>query len=124
MRELSNKNFFPTAGLKPTTSRLLDWRSNRLRHGTTWTVNNTNIPYYVSKTVQSKNRNIINFKFQDNLSRFECHSILLTLSYNKYIIDEVQFGAECMLPGFSFVMRTESTIVNSKKLGNCIIVLQ
>ena len=33
-RELQNEKFFPIVGLDPTTSHLLDWRSNQLRHGT------------------------------------------------------------------------------------------
>ena len=48
------------------------------------------------------------------ISIFECHSILQTLSYNKYI-DEVQHGVECMLSRITFYSRNESTIVNSKK---------
>ena len=35
-RELQNEKFLPTVGLEPTISRLLDWRSYQLSHGTTW----------------------------------------------------------------------------------------
>ena len=35
-RELQNEKFLPTAGFEPTTSGLLEWRSNRLSHGDLW----------------------------------------------------------------------------------------
>ena len=38
-RELQNEKFLATVELEPTNSRLLDWCSYRLRHGTISTVN-------------------------------------------------------------------------------------
>ena len=37
-RELQNENFLPTVGLEPTTSNLLHWCFNQLRHGTIFIV--------------------------------------------------------------------------------------
>ena len=80
-------------------TRLLDWHSNALNYwgSDCWhlKVNDIHIPYYVFKQVQSETRNKkVSFY---NLAQFKCHSVLQTLSYNKYIDDEVQHGAECML---------------------------
>ena len=54
-QELQNENVLPTMGLELTTSRLQDWRSFQISHGTILIVNS-------SKQVQSKNRDMINFK--------------------------------------------------------------
>ena len=90
-------------------------------------VNDKHIPFYVFKQVQSKTKNKINFDkwvLLHNLSQFECHSILQTLYYNKYI-DEVQHGAECMLSRVTMCSRWEMNLQWSiaNKIRSCIIVL-
>ena len=59
-----------------------------------------------------------------NLLRFECHSVLQTLSKNKFI-DEVQHGADCMLSRITLCSRWEMNLQWSiaKRFIYCNVVL-
>ena len=89
-RELQNEKFLPIVGLEPTTSCLLDWHSgNRLRHGTVLNIDilgklYTHTLLCIRKSsIKKKKYNTFQVSFH-NPSRFKCHSILQTFSYNKY----------------------------------------
>ena len=54
-RELRNETFLPTVGLHPTTSCLLDWRSNQLHHGSVAIANIYRYIIYTYPTMYPKN---------------------------------------------------------------------